>query len=460
LVHDFYIELTELAYEIQDATMIREQNSRLLELGQTKHSKLLIGTALDGLSIACMVENQFEEGLAYTNQAISYLNHSSNAYEIMNSHTNRGVYLYMLGRLNEAIESFELALTLGSSDDDPAIQRGMANAHYQLALSQTFAGWPELGLKNAKTSLDLANEIGHHHIAVTAYLASSLALYFMADDKKARQDNNMGIEIAEKLHANRMLGYLYAIKAFLDNAAGNLGSAFEFSQRISELGLEYKHQELQSLAHRIRGDIYLLLQSYKEACEEYQLGSEFGSRDFWGLDNLVRFGYTQVKSGQSEPGMVNLHRGIDLAQSAGFGIVEIWGMQFLSYAHIFREEWELSQQVTLKLEHMARIRTLPMVGLVAKFLGSIANRNHLIPEEDIEQLEYSLSMLGDADQPYIALRILIHLVRLKKHSGYDTEQEIYRINTILNRCEELAYPTNIQEAFQIYRSKVEDMVSG
>jgi len=460
LVHDYYIELTELAYEIQDAKTIRQQNNRLLELGQAKQSKLLIGTALDGLSIACMVENQFEEGLAYTNQAISYLNQSNNTYEIMNSHTNRGLYLYMLGRLDEAIESFEFALTLGSSDENPAIKRGMANAYYHLALSQTLAGWPELGLKNAKISLDLANNIGHHHIAVTAYLASSLALYFLADYKKARQDNKKGIEIAKKLHANRMLGYLYAINSFLDYTTGNLVSAYELSQKITEIGLEHNHQDLQSLAHRIRGDIYLLLLSFEEAREEYQLGSEFGTHDFWGLDNLARFGYAQIRTGQSESGMENLHRGIDLAQSAGFGMVEIRGMQFLSYAHISREEWELTRQITLQLERMARIRTLPMVGILAKFLGSIANRKHFNPGQDIEQLEYSLSILGDVDQPYIALRILIHLVRIKKHSGYDTEREIFRINSILNRCEELAYPKNIQETFQIYRSKVEEMVSG
>lgn len=460
LICDFYNEWTELAYEIEDANMIREHNNDLFNLGQSKNSKLLIGTALDGLSIACMVENQFDEGLAYTNQALTYLKQTGNANVIMNSHTNRGVYLYMLGRLNEAIQSFETALTLGNSDDDPAIQRGMANAHYQLALSQTLAGWPEIGLKNAKISLELAKNSGHHHIAVTAYLASSLALYFMADYNNAREQNSKGIEIAKRLHANRMLGYLYASRAFSDYASGKIGSAYELSLRIFELGKEHNHQEIQSLAHRIRGDIYLLLLDYEGARQEYQLGTEFGARDFWGLDSLVRFGYAQIRTGQAGPGMVNLHRGIDLAQSAGIGMVEIRGLQFLSYAHLSREEWDLTRQVTLQLEHMARVRTLPLVGLVAKFLGGIANQNLSNPKEDIEQLEYLLSMLGDVDQPYIALRILLHLVRLKEHSGFDTKREIVQITSILNQCEELAYPTNIQAAFQIFRNKVETMISG
>ena len=459
-IHDFYSEWTELAYEMLDAQLIRDHNNRLLELGQSKQSKLLIGTALNGLSDACMVENQFEEGLASTNQAIFYLKQTKNAYEIMNNHTNRGVFLYMLGRLDEAIQSFEIALSLGNSDNNPAVQRGMANAHYQLALCQTLAGWPESGLMNAKISLELANKIGHHHIAVTAYLASSLTQYFLVDYQKAREDNQKGIEIAERLQANRMLGYLYACKAFLDNASGDLGSAYELSQRILELGLEHNHQDIQSLAHRIRGDIYLLLNSYEKAREEFQLGSNNCSRDFWGLDNLVRFGYTQIATGQSEVGMVNLLRGIDLAQSGGFGMVEIRGMQFLSYAHISKGEWKLTRQVTEQLAHQARIHSLPMVGMLAKFIGGIADFNQSKPEENIEQLQYSLNFLGHEDQPYIALRILMHLIRLKKNSGFDNGQEILRFNDILNRCERLAYPAKVQETFQSYKKKMRLLISG
>ena len=62
----------------------------------------------------------------------------------MNSYTERGVYLYMLGRLNEAVESLEFALTFDESEDDPKMKRSLANAHYHLALCKTFAGWPEL----------------------------------------------------------------------------------------------------------------------------------------------------------------------------------------------------------------------------------------------------------------------------------------------------------------------------
>ena len=459
LIHDFYVEWTELSYEIEDSEQIRKHNNRLYEIGQAKKSKLLIGTALVGNSVACLVENEFEDGLAYTNQAIPYLKTTDNAFEIMSSHTNRGVYLYMLGRLNEAIESFELALSLGNADEDTSILRGMANAHYHLGLSQTLAGWPELGLKNAKTSLELANDIGHHHIAVTAYLASSLAYYFMADYKKARRDNTIGIEIAKKLQANRMLGYLYVAKAFLEYSAGNLGSAYELSDAIYNIGEQHNHHELQSIALRIRGDIYMLLQSYEEALQEFQLGSEFGRHDFWGIDNLVRKGYSEIQTGQLETGMINLHRGIDLARAAGFGMVEIRGMQLLSIAHASRKEWQLTGKITDQLDQMARIRGLPMVGILAKIFIGMGEFDEKKSESSLDQLDYLLKMLGDEDQPYIAIRILIQKFMLKKRSNIDPHREVMQIREILDRCEKLAYPQKIQAAFQRYKGEIKYLIS-
>lgn len=460
LIHDLYNDWTELAYEIQDAGMIREQNNRLLELGQSNSNNLLIGTALDGLSDACMIEDQFKEGLAYTNQAINYLKQTSHAYEIMKSYTLRGVYLYMSGRLNEAIESFEHALSYGNSTDDPEIQRGLANVHYQLALSHTLAGWPEVGLENAKISLELAKKIGHHHIAVTAYLASSLARYFLADYHKARQDNLAGIEIAERLHANRMLGYLYVSKAFLDTTSGDLGAAYKTSHRILELGIEHNHQDLLSLAHRSIGDIFLLLDSHMQAREAFELGSKFGGHDFWGLDNRVRLGYSQLKTGDPEIGMDNLLRGIDLAHSAGFGQVEIRGLQFLSYAHAARMEWELTRQVAEKIIRQARIRNLPIEGLLGRFIGEVAEFNLSKSAEDLELLQYLLNFLLDKEQPYIALRILHQMITVKKILGIDTHMESQRIADIFHHCQPLASPSIIQKAFQIYKKQIEFSIKG
>ena len=459
LIHDFFSEWTELAYEIEDAAEIREHNNRLLDIGQIKQSKLLIGTALVGQSIACLVNNQFEEGLNYSIQAIPYLKDSDHTYEHMNSYTTRGIFQYMLGRLQDAIDSFEFALSLGNSSRDPKTQRGTANAYYQLALSQTLGGWPELGLMNARNSLEIATSIGHHHIAVTAYLASSLAYYFMDDYKKGRFNNDAGIEIARKLHANRMLGYLYASKAFLEFADGNLGSAYELTQEINKIALKSNYQELQSLAHRLRGDIYIMLQSYEEALEEFQLGVELGTHDFWGLDNLVRKGYSQIRIGYSEKGMTNLMRGIELAKSAGFGMVQIRGLLFLGNVYAIQGETEKTIKLTDQLDKLARVRYLPIISIVSKQLRISVSMGEMQPDAAIEQLNYLMKLIGDLGQPYIAIRILSQLVRLENFADIDSTENRLRIHQILDQCEQLAYPDQIQASFQRYKNEITSLIT-
>ncbi len=454
LIHDFYAKWTEMAYELQDIKTIREHNSKLLTMGRERDSQLLIGTALDGLSDACMAENKFEEGLSYTTEAISYLNNTDNAFEKMDSHIHRGVFQYMLGRIDEAAQSFELALTLGEGKDGPQIQRAIANCHYQLALTQTFAGFPKSGLEHASISLKIANNLGHHHTAVTAYLAASLANYYLANFKQSKQDNSEGIYLANRIQANRMLGYLYAVQGFLDIAAGDLGTAYESAQLVSKVGEDYGYKDVQSISFRILGDIFLLLEAPSQACEYFQLGLNLGSDDFWGLDNLIRLGYGQVRNNKTEMGMENLIRGIQLAKSTGLGIVAIMGNLFLSYAYIFLEEWDLAGQIAAANEKLARSRSLQLIQTMSQINRGISESRIGNKKASIQQLQSILKMLNDIDYPFVELRTLIRLVETKRESGLDASSEIGRVHEILGHIEKNAQPEQLFQATQNFRQKL------
>jgi DNA-binding SARP family transcriptional activator len=459
LIHDFYSEWTEMTYETQNAQLVRERNSKLLGIGRERRSQLLIGTALDGFSDASLIENKFEEGLAYTAQAISYIEQTNSIYKKMDVHIHRGVFLYMLGRINEAIPSFEFALTLSDNNQDPKIQTATANAYYHLALCQTLAGWPERGYKNAMISLDLAIRIEHHHIIITAYTASSLALYFKAEYERAQSDNKKGIEIAKRLKANRMLGYLYAIKGFLDNARGDLGSAYDSAQSVYQLGKLYNHQDTLAIGHRVMGDIFLLVDAPDKAHDYFHEGVKSGSGDFWELDNLIRLGYSQIRIGQSEIGMVNLHRGIDLARSTGLGVVEIRGLQFLSYSYLFLHEWGLALKVAEQLENQANKRSMPLVREIARYVGGIARSNLGRQQDILEHMQLILTSLEEIGQPFIEIRTLVHLIRIKRSLKLDPGPDIRRAKEILAKCEDYAHPAIVNQAFLDFKKSVLNQIS-
>ncbi|MES0359312.1 MAG: hypothetical protein ABUK20_00230, partial [Anaerolineales bacterium] len=459
LIHDLYSEWTEMAFELQNVGSIRDQNNNLLKIGRNRNSPLLIGSALDGLSDSCMADNKFEEGLAFTNEALTYLNHTDNSFEKMENNIHRGVFLYMLGRFDEAIQSFELALKLSNQDSDSQIQRAAANAHYQLALTKTLSGWPESGLKHANLSLDLATKLDHHHIVITAYTASSLAYYFMADYEKSRQDNNKGIDIAKRLQADRMLGYLFAIQGFLNSASGDLGAAYESAQLVSKLGEEYNYDDLRSISCRIVGDIFLLLESPSKACEYFQQGVQYGGHDFWGLDNLIRLGYAQIRNDQTEIGMKNLNNGIDVARSSGLGIIEILGIQFLCYANIYLEEWELARQITYPLESEARKRSLSLVQVMSQISRGISESKIGNKYDSIEQLQLTVDAVAEIEQPFIELRTLIRLIKTKQAGGFDTDLDTQRVYEILDNIELNVQPDNLHQAVLDFRVKQINFIS-
>jgi predicted ATPase len=446
LIRDMYAEWTELSFELGDGNSIRHQNKNLLDLGRDRNSLLLIGTAYDGFSDACMVENRFSEGLEYTNQAINYLNQTDHVSEKMDSQIHRGVFLYMLGNIDEAIQSFELALAHVDEDRDPQVQRAKANAHYQLALSLTFSGWPELGLNHARLSLELANRIKHHHIAVTAHTASSFAYYYLADFQKARQENQQGIEIAERIQAVRMLGYLYAIHGFLDNAEGDFSASYRSAQKIVEIGEQHNYPDLLSISSRVIGDTFLLLEKPGTACEHFQKGVDLGSKDFWGLDNLIRLGYAQIRKKQTEMGMANLLRGIESAKKGGLGITEIQGNQFLCYAYIFMQDWERARQVARKLERQARKRSMLLIQVLSQVTQAIADARLGNSEISLDQLQFCADSLAEIGYPNVEVRTLLQLTKLKQSIGQNTDIHIHRIEEILQKFAQNDQPKEIHQA--------------
>jgi tetratricopeptide (TPR) repeat protein len=335
----------------------------------------------------------------------------------------------------------------------------MANGHYQLALTRTLAGFPKLGLDQAHKSLKITKNIGYHHTAVSAYIASSLAYYYLADFSKARLDNQEGIELAERIQAYRLLGYLYAIQGFLDIASGDLGAAYKTSQLVSKIGKVYDYQDICSISFRILGDIYLLVEAPSKACEYFQQGLTLGESDFWGLDNLIRLGYAQIRNNEIEIGMQNLNHGIDSASSTGLGIITIMGNLFLSYAYIYLEEWDLARQISFALENKARNRSILLVQTMSQITQNISESKIGSKNVSIEQIQSNLDTVADLDYPIIELRTLIRLIKSKQECNLDTVSETKQVYEILEYFEKNAYPEYIRKAVQEFRQKLLKFIS-
>jgi hypothetical protein len=120
----------------------------------------------------------------------------------------------------------------------------------------------------------------------------------------------------------------------------------------------------------------------------------------------------------------------------------------------------LALQVSEKLERQASRRSMPLVRVLARFIGGIAESNLSEQQDIVEQLQLTLDALGDIEQPFIELRALMQMVRAKKASGLDPKLDIQRVNEILVNCESNAHPEQIRQAFLDYRKMVLNLISG
>jgi predicted ATPase len=79
-LYRLYDPWLEMAYEVDEIDTIETLGQALLRLGEQRGSALLTGTALERLGDACLAANQPEQGMAYINQALPYLEKASAHY--------------------------------------------------------------------------------------------------------------------------------------------------------------------------------------------------------------------------------------------------------------------------------------------------------------------------------------------------------------------------------------------
>jgi len=289
-IHSLYSSWSDMAFKNDDQDTLEGINRTLLEIGRTRGSDLLIGSAFDGLSDACMAANRFSEGLRYTEDALPYATRSGNLYELMETNTHHGVFLFMLGRLAEAQIWFRRSIDLAGETRDPLLLGSRAHARAHMAASENFLGRPAAGLEYARQSLEDYASTHDLYGQAVAYSQLGLSHYFRADFENGLHAPSQGIELAKRTESWRMLGYLCAYHSMnsLDN--GQIGTAWDFSRRALELGQKRGHHEIASAGYKLQGDIYFRLQAYQPASNCYQQGIAIGGENFVALDSLQRLG--------------------------------------------------------------------------------------------------------------------------------------------------------------------------
>ncbi|MEA2008104.1 MAG: AAA family ATPase, partial [Chloroflexota bacterium] len=316
-IHLFFTTWSAIASETKDIELLQRLNQSLLEIGEKRTDNLLIGTAWGNLSDVYIVTSEYEEGLTLIDRALTYLDETRHTTEYIENLVRRGTFLYMLNRLGQAEEVFQDALTLGlGSAKEPKVFSALANAHFQMAVTNILNAHPQMGLKHAKLCLERAKESNHPHRQLAGHAMIAFSQYYLGEYKEARIASDSGFKIADRIHGWRILGYLHTYRAMTELAEGNISAAFEHADQTIQIGQKFSYQDNIALGKRITGDIYCLLQAYNVAHEHYSAGYEAATEHFTGFDNHFRLGFVLAQEGKIAKGQQLIEDSIEIMNAA------------------------------------------------------------------------------------------------------------------------------------------------
>jgi hypothetical protein len=146
-------------------------------------------------------------------------------------------------------------------------------------------------------------------------------------------------------------------------------------------------------------------------------------------------GFAQIRDGQLEIGMHNLHRGKDMAQSGGLEIISMVGDLFLCYAHADLGEWGQVRQIAHPLERKSRKRSLQVIRIMSLIVLGMLEMNTGDQQESLTYLQQAQDNSIELHDPLLELRSVIPITKILNQSGRETKINIQRINEIIEQLE-------------------------
>ncbi|MCF6277387.1 MAG: AAA family ATPase [Anaerolineales bacterium] len=458
-IYDLYARWSDMAFDNDDADLLETLNQRFLELGKERGSDLLIGTALDGLSDACMARNQFTEGLEYTRKAIPYLELSGNLNELMTTHSHRGVFLYMLNRFDAAEEHLRTVLKRLPVSHDRRSFKVSGDINYHLATVSVGMGWPIKGVAYAERSLRELRLSRWPYGPVMAHSMLGLANYYRVDYEPGRKHALESVALAKRIDGWRMLGYAYAYAGMNETELALLGPAWDHAQKAIDIGTKYGHPEIVSMGYRIIGDIYTRLSALKEAAQAYQQGVKMGGETFMALENSHRLGVSWALLG-NPAGEVMLDRVINEAQAVKLDSISTYARALRLSLSLAKKDFAFFDEEVESVAEEFRQRTNPDALAWTDYLKAAAAFQRGDAGKALHLLQALKPIFQRTPMFWIELRALNVHVQVLRELRRDTAQELMRIREMFTKTENFMGEAPILTQWQAFQSKYNALNGG
>ena len=453
-LYELYTKWADAVTYLDNPDEVEKLGQELLEFGQERKSDLLIGTALDRLSDACFELNEFERGLEYVIEAAPYVQRAGNLYEIILVQAHRGVFLYMLGKFQEARKLLYDALERIPPEHDERFGKLFSNLHYQVGIVEVLMGYPTKGLEMLKHALEHRHKTPVPVEVMSIYAAMGLAYFLKGEFKAGWAVCTTAIELGEQMEYRRMLGYAYGYGALNSLYLGLMDETWVLASHALDIGKTYRHPEISSLAYRSMGGIYLRLEDYQTAIEYFQKGIQVAGKHFVALENMSLLGYALAITGQVEEGLRTLENAYQLSFQSRLDSISVYAQSLQLYIQFKQgnRNSKLLEDVELVLVN-AKLRAINRaIVILSSPTISISQR----ATDNFRQLNNSLHDATRMSDPLAEIYILLSIIEFKKKQDIPWQVEADRLNNIFIELAPRAKEMPFENAWQkFYQSKKE-----
>jgi hypothetical protein len=429
-IYQLYSSWGEVAAEQDDYKTMRQVYTTMYQIGEQRHSSLLIGSGLSGQVLLSIYQNQPDDTLEKIEQAIFYLEQAGDLYEQMQANNRQAGSLLFVNNNQEALRGFQKTIEIGKKSSNPHVQQAVIDAERQIAITYNVLGWPLKAIESVQHSLRASQRSFNNSGSLRAYVYLGQSLFLAGWYESTLENCRYGLQIAEKLHNPTICARLDLIMSRAALSLGKLDDSWIYLQSAQRIAQEQHLTEIQSACHSVLGDIYKELQAYPIAAVSFQASLTGKSLQTQALDDQCRLADVLFLNGQEKASMDILGRLIPIARESETGSISLpadLGMVRLNLSYGNIQE---ARQIVDMVACDAIQRSLVAFAISADLLSS----NIAIREENLVKASYealkAVERSREIANPWLELK---GLLLLKDLSGRNCQFEL----NPLERAQEL-----------------------
>ena len=449
-IYQLYSSWGELAAEQDDIKTMRQVFTSMQQIGERRHSPLLIGSGLSGQVLQAIYEKQPLGALEKIEQAIFFLEQAGDSYEQMQANNHQSMILLLDHNNLEALSGFQKTIDTGKKSANPRVQQAVIDAERQMAVTYNVLGWPLKAIESLQHSLRASQRSFYNPGSLRAYTSLGISLLLAGWYESALENCRYGLQIAEKLHNPTVQASLELLMSRAALALGKLDGSWVHLQNARLIAQEHHLAEIQSACHSVLGDIYKELQDYPRAVVSFQtslVGKNLQSQAF---DDQCRLADALFLNGQATESLAILRPLAQLATESETGSISLPAELGLSRLHLscgyLQEACQLADSVALA----AIQRSLVSFAINAELLlSSIA-----IKEEDLVMASAhafkAVERSREIANPWLELKGLFLLIDLSSRGCQFDLNPLERVQELLTAIRSNVTRPDLLPVFDIF----------